>query len=69
VFSYSYSARSIFRLAHDRGYPCVLGQMDPGPEDPALEDERLVTSVIAATSFSLFLCISLRSSLGRTGMR
>ncbi|MFM9088130.1 MAG: glycosyltransferase, partial [Cyanobium sp.] len=37
VFSYSYSARSIFRLAHERGYPCVLGQMDPGPEE-----ERLV---------------------------
>jgi glycosyltransferase involved in cell wall biosynthesis len=37
VFSYSYAARSIFRLAHERGYPCVLGQMDPGPEE-----ERLV---------------------------
>jgi glycosyltransferase involved in cell wall biosynthesis len=37
VFSYSYAARSIFRLARERGYPCVLGQMDPGPEE-----ERLV---------------------------
>lgn len=37
VFSYSYSARSIFRMARERGYPCVLGQMDPGPEE-----ERLV---------------------------
>jgi glycosyltransferase involved in cell wall biosynthesis len=37
VFSYSYAARSIFQLAHERGYPCVLGQMDPGPEE-----ERLV---------------------------
>ncbi|MFM9089805.1 MAG: glycosyltransferase family 4 protein, partial [Cyanobium sp.] len=33
----SYAARSIFRLARERGYPCVLGQMDPGPEE-----ERLV---------------------------
>jgi glycosyltransferase involved in cell wall biosynthesis len=37
VFSYSYAARSIFGLARERGYPCVLGQMDPGPEE-----ERLV---------------------------
>ncbi len=37
VFSYSYAARSIFQLAHERGYPCVLGQMDPG-----LDWERLV---------------------------
>ena len=37
VFSYSYAARSIFRLARERGYHCVLGQMDPGPEE-----ERLV---------------------------
>lgn len=39
VFSYSYAARSIFRLVRERGYPCVLGQMDPGPEE-----ERLVTA-------------------------
>lgn len=36
VFSYSYAARSIFRLARERGYPCVLGQIDPGPEEEQL---------------------------------
>ncbi|QVL52043.1 MAG: glycosyltransferase family 4 protein [Cyanobium sp. M30B3] len=36
VFSYSYAARSIFRLARQRGYHCVLGQMDPGPEEEQL---------------------------------
>lgn len=36
VFSYSY-ARSIFRLARQRGRHCVLGQIDPGPDE-----ERLV---------------------------
>jgi glycosyltransferase involved in cell wall biosynthesis len=37
VFSYSYASSLIFQMAHERGYPCVLGQMDPGPEE-----ERLV---------------------------
>ena len=36
VFSYSYAALAIFRLARQRGYPCVLGQMDPGPEEEQL---------------------------------
>ncbi len=36
VFSYSYAARSIFRLALERGSLCVLGQMDPGPEEEQL---------------------------------
>lgn len=36
VFSYSY-ARSIFRLARQLGRHCVLGQIDPGPDE-----ERLV---------------------------
>ena len=41
VFSYSYAARSIFRLARQRGYICVLGKMDPGPEEEQLViDER-----------------------------
>jgi len=33
LFSYSYAARFIFRLARQRGQTCVLGQMDPGPEE------------------------------------
>jgi len=36
MFSYSYAARSIFRLALERGSLCVLGQMDPGPEEEQL---------------------------------
>jgi glycosyltransferase involved in cell wall biosynthesis len=36
LFSYSYAARSLFRLARQSGYACILGQMDPGPEEEQL---------------------------------
>jgi glycosyltransferase involved in cell wall biosynthesis len=32
LFAHSYSARLAFRLARQRGWPTVLGQIDPGPE-------------------------------------
>jgi len=31
VMAYSYAAREIFRLARERGWRTVLGQIDPGP--------------------------------------
>lgn len=42
VFSYSYAARDIFRLAKQRGWKTVLGQIDPGPveEEIVAEAER-----------------------------
>ena len=36
VFSYSYAARSIFQLAQQSDYLCVLGQIDPGPVEEQL---------------------------------
>jgi len=33
VFSYSYTARELFREAKRHGARCVLGQIDPGPEE------------------------------------
>jgi len=33
VFSYSYTARELFREAKRQGARCVLGQVDPGPEE------------------------------------
>ncbi len=33
LFSYSYAARDLFREAKSRGWRCVLGQIDPGPEE------------------------------------
>jgi glycosyltransferase involved in cell wall biosynthesis len=36
IFSYSYAARSIFHLGRQHGYTCVLGQIDPGPEEEKL---------------------------------
>jgi glycosyltransferase involved in cell wall biosynthesis len=36
LYSYSYAARSLFRLARQRGLICILGQMDPGPEEEQL---------------------------------
>jgi hypothetical protein len=38
LFSYSYAARHLFRLAKSRGWRTVLGQIDPGPEE-----EKIVT--------------------------
>ena len=35
VFAYSYAAKDIFKLARERGWRTVLGQIDPGP----LEEE------------------------------
>lgn len=36
LFSYSYAALSIFQLARQRGWHCVLGQIDPGPAEEEL---------------------------------
>lgn len=36
VFAYSYAAREIFLTAQSLGLPCVLGQIDPGPEEMRL---------------------------------
>jgi glycosyltransferase involved in cell wall biosynthesis len=36
LFSYSYAARSMFQLARQRGWSCVLGQIDPGPAEEEL---------------------------------
>ena len=33
VFAYSYAAEQIFKLAKDRGWRTVLGQIDPGPAE------------------------------------
>lgn len=33
VFSYSYTARRPFQWAKRAGSPCILGQIDPGPEE------------------------------------
>lgn len=44
VFAYSYAARDIFRMAKERGWRTVLGQIDPGPieeEIVAREVERV----------------------------
>lgn len=40
VMAYSYAAREIFRLARDRGWRTVLGQIDPGPLE-----ERIVAQL------------------------
>jgi len=39
LFSYSYAARDLFRMAKDRGWKTVLGQIDPGPEEGRLAEE------------------------------
>ncbi|MFC7338110.1 glycosyltransferase family 4 protein [Haloferula chungangensis] len=39
LFSYSYAALELFRLAKERGWNTVLGQIDPGPEE-----ERIVAA-------------------------
>lgn len=39
VFSYSYAARDLFRMAKDRGWNTLLGQIDPGPEEGRLIEE------------------------------
>jgi glycosyltransferase involved in cell wall biosynthesis len=40
VMAYSYAAREIFRLARERGWRTVLGQIDPGPLE-----ERIVSKL------------------------
>jgi len=40
VFSYSYSARDVFRFAKERGWQTVLGQIDPGPEEERIVAEE-----------------------------
>jgi glycosyltransferase involved in cell wall biosynthesis len=42
VFGYSYAALEIFRFAKRQGWPCVLGQIDPGPVE-----ERIVSELRA----------------------
>ena len=42
LFSYSYTAQEPFRLAKDRGWRTVLGQIDPGPAE-----ERIVAVLTA----------------------
>jgi glycosyltransferase involved in cell wall biosynthesis len=36
LFSYSYAARDIFRLAKQQGWKTVLGQIDPGPVEEGI---------------------------------
>lgn len=45
VFAYSYAARDIFRVAKERGWRTVLGQIDPGPVE-----EKIVTEEVACES-------------------
>lgn len=40
VFSFSYTARELFREAKRHGARCVLGQIDPGPEEIRWVEER-----------------------------
>ena len=40
VFAYSYAAEGIFRVARERGWRTVLGQIDPGPAE-----ERIVAKL------------------------
>jgi glycosyltransferase involved in cell wall biosynthesis len=40
LFSYSYAARDLFRLAKARGWKTVLGQIDPGPEEERIVAEE-----------------------------
>lgn len=40
LFSYSYAARNIFKLAKQRGWRTVLGQIDPGPVEERLVAEE-----------------------------
>jgi glycosyltransferase involved in cell wall biosynthesis len=40
VFAYSYAAEEIFKLARERGWRTVLGQIDPGPAE-----ERIVAGL------------------------
>ena len=39
VFAYSYSARRIFRVAKQRGWYTILGQINPGPREEQIVDE------------------------------
>ena len=47
VFAYSYTAEGIFKLARQRGWRTVLGQIDPGPVE-----ERLVAKLARSTHSS-----------------
>lgn len=38
LFSYSYAARDLFRVAKELGWKTILGQIDPGPSEHALVD-------------------------------
>jgi glycosyltransferase involved in cell wall biosynthesis len=40
IFAYSYAAREIFRLAKQRGWKTVLGQIDPGPVEEKIVAEE-----------------------------
>ncbi len=41
VFAYSYAAREIFRVAKQRGWPTVLGQIDAGPVEEQIVAEEV----------------------------
>lgn len=45
LFSYSYAARDLFTFARARGWPCVLGQMDP-----AIVEEQIVAELYSRNS-------------------
>jgi glycosyltransferase involved in cell wall biosynthesis len=48
LFAYSYAAREIFRLAKQRGWKTVLGQIDPGPvEEKIVVEEAARVSELA----------------------
>ena len=44
LFSYSGAARELFRVAKQRGWKTVLGQIDPGPEEERIADRIIVNS-------------------------
>lgn len=46
LFAYSYAAAEIFKLAKDRGWRTVLGQIDPGPVEEEIVAELDKTSTL-----------------------
>jgi len=41
IFSYSYTARESFKVASRRNSTCILGQIDPGPLEETLVQEKV----------------------------
>lgn len=49
LFSYSYAARDLFRVARNRGWRCILGQIDPGPvEEEIVAEEQTIRPEIGS---------------------